>query len=251
MKKIFSIILAGLFITNLCSCSRIVTAVLVSGNRIKAREIREVRDTVHGKDIVIIGTHHVGSPRYYSDVRRRLDSLRSAGYVVFFEGVGTPASMDSLSRDTLERKMRRVLGAYVGPSYADRSNKSTRRYAKRYVAQTMDILGLDWDSPDCIMADLTMSELIRRFEMDKGGIALTDYDWETPLKSKYKRRKSGDKKYYDRGYMIHSLREHCVIRQVYASDSSRIVLLYGFTHFYPLQFLIRDRMLEDRVYGPE
>ena len=62
------------------------------------------------KKLVFFEMHHVGKQEFYDDVKHDLDSLLGEGYKLFFEGVGLDKSIDSLTKDTLFRKVRKITG---------------------------------------------------------------------------------------------------------------------------------------------
>ena len=62
------------------------------------------------KNLVFFEMHHVGKQEFYNDVKHDLDSLLGKGYILFFEGVGLNKPKDSLTMDTLFRKVRKITG---------------------------------------------------------------------------------------------------------------------------------------------
>ena len=183
------------------------------------------------KEIFLLGMMHLGQPEYYADARRILDSLRNEGYVVFFEGVGKwPPDMDSISRDTIQRKFRKVARAHI-THYQDGDNQSMTQYRnKKYVPQTLGILGLYRDSAWCVHADLNYPEMIARYEEDRGEIPLNSYDWNTPLLEKYKWRKGWGEENYSRYYLLRNVRDEFIVDSMMRSAYPKIVGVYGFGH---------------------
>lgn len=248
-KDLLRVFAAVLSVCLLPSCRSLIVPVILNNTRSVGWVHRyECRNDTLPKRVYFLGMQHIGKPVYFEDARRRIDSLTSAGYVVFYEGVGFPKGMapDSASLDTIFRKFRKVTEVYV-TDYLDRENKSIRKpyNVRKYVHQTNALLGIDTGSRACIHADMSYSELISQYERDKGEIRLSEYDWRTPLLAKYNRRRSkvpGDTTEYDSSYMIDRLRERRLYEMIRDSHEDKILVVYGGGHRWGLYRLLQDSL---------
>jgi hypothetical protein len=187
-----------------------------------------------GREIVMIGMMHVEKPEFFDEIRQYLDSVKREGYVVFYEGIrnGNKEDADSLRIDTILRKFRRVVGVDLDLFYSNE-----KLLSGKYTMQTLTILGLTTEKD--INTDMTYNELITEYEKRYGEIVLSDYDWQTDLGEKYRRRKAGKQKYSEYR-MTNTIREDFVVEKVLNSSHEKIVLLYGAAHWYSLYPPFRD-----------
>lgn len=179
-----------------------------------------------GREVVIIGMIDVEKPEFFGEIRQYLDSVKREGYVVFYEGIERYDDDDDPARlDTVRRKLRRVEGTNPDHYYDKIS------LPKRYELQSIEVLGLTTDRD--FNVDMTIDEMVTEYERRYGEIVLTDYDWQTGLGEKYKRRKSGKQEYssYD---MERTIRDDYITEEALNSPHEKIVLLYGASHWFSL-----------------
>ena len=183
----------------------------------------KMRHPETGREIIMIGMIHVEKPEFFEEIRQYLDSVKREGYVVFYEGIDR-YDADSARLDTALRKFRRVVGIDLDLAYDYEEILSAG-----YTLQSLEDLGLTTDRD--INGDMTYNQLITEYERRYGEIVLTDYDWQTGLAEKYKRRKSGKQEYssYD---MTNTIREDYIIEEAMNSSYEKIVLLYGLSHWH-------------------
>lgn len=174
----------------------------------------------------MIGMIHIEKPGFFEEIRLYLDSLKREEYVVFYEGVSR-GDVDSMRLDTVLRKFRRVTGINLDRYYSNEELFSSGKYT----LQTLGNLGLTTDRD--INVDINYNELITEYESRYGEIILTDYDRQTGLAEKYKRRKAGREEYSEWD-MTNTIREDAIIEGVLNSHHQKIVLLYGVSHWYAL-----------------
>lgn len=221
-----------------------------TGNSIDATFKRSVRLTnvETGKEVILVPTCHIGSERGYAHVKTYLDNLKANGYVCFFEGIaGRPyhidticditypqlielvhtrvlSRADTLRTDTLNRKLRRLIGLNTA-GYANPENKSlpAKFQKKGMVAQSKENTGMitDYD----IWVDYSLSDLIGLYEQHCGEIPLTDYDFQTPLNAKYE-----DKSHKDIYGIGRHFRDKHLLKRILDSPHQKIVVVYGYAH---------------------
>lgn len=179
------------------------------------------------REVVIIPMMHTGSPKYYNRVKKIVDSLRSDGFVFFYESVQyCNDTLSAETRDTLDRKLRKVVGFHL-TAYNDKENESlpfTTHMGQ--VEQTWERTGLMHGD---IHADLCIEELVRRYEAAKGEIVLTDYDLRTGLTEKYYISRE-EQEHYNSFYIIHKLREDYLLSLFDSSSYPKVAVLYGAGH---------------------
>lgn len=219
MKKI---IIAGLFFTFI-SCQK----KLVEGFVSHYTDSFKVHALAKGdREVVYLPMVHVGKPDFYAKVKHTLDSLRAGGYAVFYESIEADKEIDSLERDLVSRKLRRIIGIY--PDYA---NKKLFKILdiKGFVIQTKSNIGIV-DSLD-IRADLSLNKLIASYEIERGEVTLSEYDLKTPLKNKYKVENLNQ---VDSDFLTDTIRNNYLVKLVNESEEERIAVIYGAAHMLPL-----------------
>lgn len=194
---------------------------------------------------------HVEKPSFYEEVKNYLDSLRTDGYVIFWEGIITPSpvdslllasvrqdrlrealtlTIDSLTQDTIDRKFRKIFGMHL-TSYRDTGNQSVpQRYKRKreLIDQTAQNTGIDFNKD--IWADLSKAELIEIYEREIKKIELTEYDFQTGLFEKYSSKRK-ELKGHSRFALLHTFREAHVEKMIRESSHKKIVLLFGKGHW--------------------
>ncbi len=77
------------------------------------------------RDITFIGTHHLGKEKYYNELKREIIDYKSQGYVVYYEILKTPTGLDSLTLDSVNRKLRRIVGFMPSVDFYDSVTEGT------------------------------------------------------------------------------------------------------------------------------
>lgn len=182
----------------------------------------------NGRKLFIVKMIHINKPEFYQKVKQTIDSLRADGYVVFYEGVG---KTETDKESTLyHRKFRRITH-YSLMSYNDEANEvDNKKFGiKGYVYQNDVDYGVNKDTD--INCDLSIKELVDKYEEKFGEVVLTDCDINTPMGKKYKCSKR-DKKGSD--YMILTLRDRHLVNEIENSKLDKIVVVYGAEHSYAI-----------------
>lgn len=215
-----------LLVLTMGSCKPILYSIFIKKDVSKDVFVYENED---GKRVVYIGMTHLGKDGYYKSVKTRVDSLRAEGYLVFYE------SVDSSSNDTILRKFKKVTGVYL-TDYKDVDNKSMNlpKDLSKYEAQANN-LGLNYSKD--IHADYSLDSLVYVYEKEYQPIVLTDCDWETPLKAKYKCK---DTVKHSRFTMVYTLREKKIARLVKEHKDQDILIVYGYGHRFWIDGDLRD-----------
>lgn len=182
------------------------------------------RHPKNDKTVVFVPMIHIAKPTFYKDVKKKLDSLRAEGFVVFYESVSYDRKKyGSKELDTLDRKIRKMLGIYFS-SYKDSTNASLPKafFNDKYVLQSRSRTGI---GPPDINVDLPLDTLLKMYEEKYGEIKLAPCDFTTPLKADY------DCKTLNSEYVLHTARDEYIVQHVRQSAYKKIVLVYGKAHF--------------------
>jgi hypothetical protein len=224
MKNIYIPLLLALLAFT--SCKRILVSIITDKSIDSKIRVLENKET--GKTLCFLPMIHIGKPEYYESVRKVIDSLRQEGYIVYYESVGYDEEPDSLTRDTIDRKVRKLIGFYFGSSYKDSSNNSLPKAItnSNYEMQDYKKIGvLETDKK----VDLSIDSLIRRYEQDIKPIKLLPCDFETDLLEKYKCK---DKEKYSDHSFYHTFRNDHITSEVLKSEDKKIMMVYGKSHWF-------------------
>ncbi|AWA29109.1 hypothetical protein HYN48_02850 [Flavobacterium magnum] len=177
------------------------------------------------KDVQFVPMCHVNRPERFARIKTIVDSFRTKGYTVYYEGVSMSESIDSVQKDLALRKFRTIIGL-VPNHYADPNNKSTQQFAvKGYVSQTDENVGVHKATD--INADLPINVLVGLYEKEKGEIILSECDWKTRLDEKYHCRKTDSDAIET--LVLQQRNEH-LAGLVANAPQTKIVILYGARH---------------------
>lgn len=177
-----------------------------------------------GRTFVYVPMIHVQKPGFFARTKEYLDHLKSEGFVVFYEL--------SIDRDTLDidqllinyRKFRKISGYRFFSTEGSSVSRPLRN--GKYVLQTRELLGLTTDRD--IWADLYTETVIELYENEYGEIELDDYDYDTPLRDKYKSTATPNQRYaFNRKYRDEHLSE-----MLMESEYPDIAVVYGSAHYY-------------------
>jgi hypothetical protein len=179
-----------------------------------------------GKTIVFIPVWHVGKESYYKSVKEHIDYFRDEGYSIFYEGIDYEPGTDQATKDTLDRKMRKILGYHLS-SYNDQNNESQPKYLKnhKYSTQTARNTGLKIGD---INADMSINHLMKVYESRFGKVELTNCDYQTDLLDKYTCESN---QIVHQHAFLHTFRNIHLYKLINDSKYSKILVLYGRQHW--------------------
>lgn len=131
------------------------------------------------KEVVLFPMHHVGTPLFYEDIRRKVDSMTALGYFFYTEEVKGEGFSD-----TNMRKLRKIMGTITRgrnlKTIIDTINggKLKSKLKKELVNQPSDEeLGVTESNGKNV--DATLAEMIQYYEQKNGAIILEKCDFET------------------------------------------------------------------------
>ena len=181
--------------------------------------------------------HHVGKKEFYEDAKHKIDSLIQDGYIIYYENVNMPAGIDSLVKDTLYRKSRKITGVDLSTMKANQGYIDTVNgtfmglkagFITKYklVNQGKGMLPLK-DSLHVKNVDANFPQLIVACEKKFGPVELTSYDYDTKFGENYKSKKNEDLF----NYFIVSFRNKLITDSILNSSQKKIAMIYGSLHF--------------------
>lgn len=178
------------------------------------------------KRVVIIPMVHLAKPKFYKKTKKKVSSFRQEGYTIFYERVNYPEEIDSLTKDTLRRKIRKLVGF---PHGLDLTNPTVEAFPKffksgRYVMQSPENSGYFYEKDTHV--DYRADQLLAAYEKKHGKIQLTECDFETDFKKPYRCERADNK-----NYAMRDIREELVVDSVLQSKADKILLLYGKLHY--------------------
>lgn len=225
MKNLkFILIVSFLFLT-LTSCFEAVHYVAFP-KKPHAKKFQKFSDG-ENKEIVIVPMVHLAKPKYYSTSTKIINNLRNDDYTIFYERVTYPKNADSITLDTLRRKMRKLVGSPFGLKLTDTLNKNVYPNffsSGRYLQQSSEIAGYSYSLDKNI--DFSVVEILDAYKKKFGEIELTECDYKTKFNHRYWCDKLENK-----SYVIVKLREDFVIKNVLKSNTNKIALVYGKLHY--------------------
>ncbi len=205
------------------------------------KQVKILENKKNNRTIAFFPMVHLGEKHYYESAKVIIDSLRKENFVIFYEGIGIESPLDSSYNDTLNRKLRKLLGFHLSDSYKDSTNESLPNVLvnNQYIMQDYKMMGVNLKEDFRI--DLRKDEIIKRYEKDKKSIKLLPCDFTTPLKAKYKCKDPID---YSCFYAVHTLRNNHIIKETLESEKKKIILIYGKAHWKFIYPDLRDAGFE-------
>lgn len=177
--------------------------------------------------VAFIPTLHINREDYFAKIKSDVDSLRSAGYVIFYEGIKTDLDIPEQEKEILQKKFRRIMGFHL-TQYLDSTNADLKKFrVKGLIEQTNANTGIR-ENVD-YNADYDLKTLIEKFEKSKGIVRLNECDLATKLGEKYKCSKVV-KEQWD--YLAVTLRDAFLAEQILKSNYKRIAVVFGEDHRY-------------------
>ena len=118
-----------------------------------------------GKKIYYIGTHHIGTEKYYNTIKTKIDSLHKRGYILYYEGTRPDTSRGFLFRRMIIKKYIKIMGEIYD------INKQYNEVASKFeglIAQPI-IDSLGGNSAD-VNADVSERDMVEYYEQKYGTV---------------------------------------------------------------------------------
>ncbi|MEJ5268239.1 MAG: hypothetical protein WHW07_10625 [Bacteroidales bacterium] len=190
------------------------------------------------KDIKYIPLHHIGKNEFYENLKSKVVDFKTAGYIVFFEQISTEFTTDSLLKDTIRRKVRKIKG--FSGTYKEATEDT---YFKKYVQQpSYQDLGVDSND---IRADVDYLQFINEWEKVNGVIILDSVDFNTSFNEKFNKGVFYTNKQYKR--IVIDFRNDFLINKIKANDNKKILILYGEGHRKNFKKKLKNQRSENKT----
>jgi hypothetical protein len=173
------------------------------------------------KEIKFVSMHHMGKKEFYDDVKNIIAINKKDGFRVYHERVSSMFEGDSLLRDIIRRKARKIKGF----SGTYKENVESSMFDK-YVQQP-DNIDLGIDDTD-LWADVNYFQLINEWERINDVIILDSIDLHTPFNEKFNKGVFYTKKQYNK-ILIEYRNEH-LIHLIKTNSDKKILVFYGDGH---------------------
>lgn len=213
MRKILFI---TFLISTLSSCKIVHSLIELNKKNAKVYSYK-----IDDKEIKFIPMHHLGKQRFYDDVKNIVTSHKNNGYKVYYELISTDFTTDSLLKDTIRRKARKLKG--FSGTYKENAQGS---FFKKYVQQP-EYKEMGTTDND-IRADVNYLQLINQWEKVNGTIVLDSTDLNTSFTEKFSKGTFYTKEQYNTIF-IHYRNEN-LINLIKSSPEKKILILYGAGH---------------------
>jgi len=219
----------------LSGCALTIGLSAVLGKKVKPKYY-----TYEDKSIIFTSLVHFGQKEFYDNLRDSIIDWKKDGYTIFYEQVGSGQAylgLDSISYDRLRRRFRQIDGGNAGT--AEDYAKEVQQVFKNGIAQP-NYKALGIDSSD-INADISLLDLVNKLEEYYGEIKLDSCDYATHLDSTYTCSKGIKMKKLDPIYVDY--RNSVVVEKVIASNSDKIVILFGTAHRKGMKRLLDEKLI--------
>lgn len=189
-------------------------------------EIEIIETKTVGKTLVFFPMKHVGTEKFYKDIKNKIDSLKKDGYYFLYEKVTVDAK-DEITR----RKLKKIAGNITLPG-----EKGYVQILKDYGIKMKEELfdqpsysdfGLDDSNSKNL--DVKGLEVINYYEKKYGEIKLNKCEMETPINAKDDCKGKILKKKY-RNDAIVTFRDQIIAEGVLQEKHDKIALIYGKGH---------------------
>jgi len=182
------------------------------------------------KKIVFIPMHHLGTEKFYNNIKSEIDSLKKENYYFLYEKV----NLDRKD-DTLMRKFRKIFSLPLtrpnsGYKKMLDSLYPNVKYKKTLIDQpSYEKLGLN--SINSERSDVDVKDVINYYENKYDEIKLTDCDFNTSVYEKYTKCREENKipKKQSDDALI-NFRNQIVAQNIKESSYKKIAVIYGKGH---------------------
>jgi len=214
IKNIIRIVISLTFISTLGGCN--ITKGLYHLN---TKKVKVYQKNYGLKKLKFIPNHHAGRLEFYQNLKDSIISYKQKGYVVFYEGVKSgDKNMNVASKDSLIRKLRKVLGLLPTTEYYSMLDS-----IPGFISQPSN-KNLGIDSTD-YNADITINQFVKHYEKLFGTIMLEQYDFEIALEEAYKKKQM---KHVDE--VAIDFRNNQLASDIFHSKKNKILIIYGAIH---------------------
>lgn len=212
----FSVLLFAIILMTFNSCK-----IVHSLHEMKRTTAKIYSYKIDDKDIQYIPMHHLGKKEFYDDVRKNITDYKSKGYTVYYEEISTKLKTDSVTKDIIQRKVRKIKG--FSGSFED-ATKGTS--LAKYVQQpNMKLMGI---SESDVRADIDYLQFINEWEKQHGKIILDSMDMNTRFDMPYSKGTFYTNSQYKR--IVVEYRNQYLLDLIRSGKDNKILMIYGEGH---------------------
>lgn len=220
--KIFFLTLTLMY--SLVSCQSIFVK-MVTDKNINTKKL--VYKNQQGKYLIYLPTVHIGKKEYYESIKKEVDSLRKAGFLIAYEGIVFETKNNDFETDA--KKARKIIGYNIANINYNNLESLPHEYSiKNFLLQNNEITGVvntDYN------VDMSLHDLIEKYELKYGSVILSECDLQIPLSDKYYCKEKNKMPKY---YFTDELRNEQALKKITELKDKNIVLLFGKGHKFML-----------------
>jgi hypothetical protein len=192
---------------------------------IYSEDVELVQMSNHEKNVQFFPMHHIGKQKFYEHVGELVKYFKSQGYVVYYESVKLDSGLDSLERDRVNRKFRRMMGIHVDSTGYTELFQETGLFSDLVDQPPYSVFGVDEKD---VRVDLSKKELVDAYEARFGTVELDARDSSIALGDDYPLRLRLSQDHLMNIILDH--RNRYLANYVQASPDKKIVVIYGALH---------------------
>ena len=173
--------------------------------------------------VILVPVTHVGREEFYEALKDSIAYWKGNGYRIYYEEIDSRATvdMDSLTRDTLIRKVRYISGGL--PTREEYSKIGMFKAMNAVVQPEWEDLGV---TESDINADVSVFDIIDEFERIHHPVNLDSCNLVTPRDAEYQCFHTG----YDTAPLFIDYRNRHVVSLIESEGNDKIVVIYGKRH---------------------
>lgn len=169
-------------------------------------------ENCHNKHLYFLGTHHLGTKKYYDSIKSTIDSLHVLGYTLYYEGIfDDTKSKGFLERRMIIKKYAEIMGNLFNIS---QKNEAIAQKIDSLISQPKAEFFIN-DSID-VNADVSVSQIVEYYEKTYGNV-----NEDITKQKKYKSIRND---------IVRNFREKNLAQKIINSKHDRIVILFGSNH---------------------
>jgi hypothetical protein len=169
-------------------------------------------ENCHNKYLYFLGTHHLGTKKYYDSIKLTIDSLHVLGYTLYYEGIfDDTESKGFLERRMIIKKYTEIMGNLFNISH---KNEAIAEKIDSLISQPKAEFFIN-DSLD-VNADVSVSQIVEYYEETYGNV-----NEDITKQKKYKSIRNN---------IVRDFREKNLAQKIINSNHEKIVILFGSNH---------------------
>lgn len=165
--------------------------------------------------------HHLGKREFYDNVKNAIAAYKNLGYKVYYEEISSSLKTDSITKDRIRRKVRKIKG--FSGSYEDATKGSS--LGKLVQQPNMKNMGI---TESDVRADIDYLQFINEWEKLNGEIKLDSIDLNTNFTAPYSKGTFYTNAQYKR--IVVEYRNQYLANLISTGQDKKILIIYGEGH---------------------